>query len=112
MTVMIEPGLLAGAVTPPPSKSQAHRLLIARALAGGEPGRPRPPGGFPGYPGHPGLPEEPAGRGGKLPVLECGESGSTLRFLIPVALALRGGRRVSGTGEADGPAPGALLPDL
>ena len=33
MTVMIEPGLLAGAVTPPPSKSQAHRLLIARALA-------------------------------------------------------------------------------
>ena len=34
MTVMIEPGLLAGAVTPPPSKSQAHRLLIARALAG------------------------------------------------------------------------------
>ena len=33
MTVMIEPGLLAGAVTPPPSKSQAHRLIIAAALA-------------------------------------------------------------------------------
>ena len=33
-TVVIRPGKLAGAVTPPPSKSQAHRLLIARALAG------------------------------------------------------------------------------
>ena len=39
MTVMIEPGLLAGAVTPPPSKSQAHRLLIARALALNSTGR-------------------------------------------------------------------------
>ncbi len=31
-------------------------------------------------------------------MLECGESGSTLRFLIPVALAC-GRRRVSGTGR-------------
>ena len=80
------------------SKSQAHRLLIARALAGENI-------------------DDPAHRadsqdiratrdclkslrkGGKLPVLECGESGSTLRFLIPVALALRGGGVFRGRGR-------------
>ena len=36
MTVTITPTKLAGRVTPPPSKSQAHRLLIAAALAEGE----------------------------------------------------------------------------
>ena len=35
-TVVIRPGKLAGSVTPPPSKSQAHRLIIAAALAQGE----------------------------------------------------------------------------
>ena len=34
MTVTITPSRLAGAITPPPSKSQAHRVLIAAALAG------------------------------------------------------------------------------
>ena len=37
--------------------------------------------------------------GEDLPVLDCGESGSTLRFLIPVALALRGGGRFTGRGR-------------
>ena len=36
MNVTITPGRLAGTVTPPPSKSQAHRALIAAALADGE----------------------------------------------------------------------------
>ena len=36
MTLTITPSRLAGAVTPPPSKSQAHRLLIAAALGSGE----------------------------------------------------------------------------
>ena len=86
MTVMIEPGLLAGAVTPPPSKSQAHRLLIARALAGEN------------------L-DDPAHRADSQDIratrdcLKCGESGSTLRFLIPVALALRGGGVFRGRGR-------------
>ena len=35
MNVTITPTLLHGAVTPPPSKSQAHRLLLAAALADG-----------------------------------------------------------------------------
>ena len=36
MNVTIQPGLLQGAVTAPPSKSHAHRLLIVAALAEGE----------------------------------------------------------------------------
>lgn len=55
MTVMIEPGLLAGAVTPPPSKSQAHRLLIARALAGENIDDPAHPGRIPRISGPPGT---------------------------------------------------------
>ena len=39
MNVTITPGLLRGAITPPPSKSQAHRLLIAAALADGPAGK-------------------------------------------------------------------------
>ena len=35
MDLQITPKKLSGAVTPPPSKSQAHRLLIAAALAEG-----------------------------------------------------------------------------
>lgn len=35
MNVTITPTLLHGAVVPPPSKSQAHRLLLAAALAHG-----------------------------------------------------------------------------
>ena len=38
MDVKITPGPLRGAITPPPSKSQAHRLIIAAALAAGESG--------------------------------------------------------------------------
>ena len=36
LNVTITPAKLSGAVTPPPSKSQAHRFLIAAALAEGE----------------------------------------------------------------------------
>ena len=34
MNLTITPGKLSGTVTPPPSKSQAHRLLICAALRG------------------------------------------------------------------------------
>ena len=36
MDLQIIPKKLSGTVTPPPSKSQAHRLLIAAALGPGE----------------------------------------------------------------------------
>ena len=35
MDLRIEPRRLSGAVTPPPHKSMAHRLIISAALGGG-----------------------------------------------------------------------------
>ena len=35
MNLTITPARLSGTVTPPPSKSQDHRLLLCAALAGG-----------------------------------------------------------------------------
>ena len=35
MKILIKPRLLSGGVTPPPSKSMAHRMLICAALADG-----------------------------------------------------------------------------
>lgn len=115
MTITITPTRLRGAITPPPSKSQAHRLLIAAALAGGE--------------SHitnlsysqdilatlscleqlgAGIVREESAvriqglrpqRAGTLPHLDCRESGSTLRFMIPVALAAAGGGTFTGAGR-------------
>ena len=99
MTVMIEPGLLAGAVTPPPSKSQAHRLLIARALAGENLDDPAHRADSQDIRATRDCLKSLREGEGELPVLECGESGSTLRFLIPVALALRGGGVFRGRGR-------------
>ena len=53
----------------------------------------------------------PAGADG-LPRLDCGESGSTLRFLIPVALTPAGGRPFHRPGAAFGAAPGPLFHPL
>lgn len=113
MDLRIMPGKLSGSVTPPPSKSMAHRLIIAAALSGGistirnvalskdigatlrcmrvmgtgveqlDAHTLRIHGS-----GH-SVPQ--AGIPGGLPHFDCGESGSTLRFLIPVALAVTGG---------------------
>lgn len=120
MDITITPGRLAGAVIPPPSKSQAHRLLIAAALAHGE-----------SMISHVALSQdieatirclEELGAGFSwagdtvtvrgmganamsplrrmaYPRLDCGESGSTLRFLIPIALAVRGGGIFTGRGR-------------
>jgi 3-phosphoshikimate 1-carboxyvinyltransferase len=95
--VRILPSVLRGTLTVPVSKSAAHRALLCAALAG--------QGGI--------LPEretvgddiaatrEAAARllsGGSGPVaLDCRESGSTLRFLIPLAAAL--GRETTFTGR-------------
>ena len=117
MDIRITPKHLTGAVTPPPSKSQAHRLLIAAALAGGVSAvrgvarsqdveatlrcltalggqwRETAPGVL-----------EISGIGdrrlsGELPHLDCGESGSTLRFFLPIALAVAGGGVFTGRGR-------------
>ena len=102
MDIKITPRLLSGRVTAPPSKSVAHRLLICAALAKGESvikrissskdmqatiGCLRALGAQIELKGDTafikGI-EEPA----RECVLDCCESGSTLRFLIPLACAL------------------------
>ncbi len=120
MTLTITPAKLRGAVTPPPSKSQAHRALIAAALADGD-----------STVSNLALSQDVEAtlrcldalraqfcqRAGGItvsgvsanlmsplcrmayPHLDCGESGSTLRFLLPVALAVRGGGVFTGRGR-------------
>lgn len=120
MDLTITPGKLRGRITPPPSKSQTHRMIIAAALSDGICRL-----------SNVGLSQDIEatlhcmralgaeisedgtsiqGVGASLPaaaqrnleeqaVLDCGESGSTLRFLIPIALALKGKGRFTGRGR-------------
>lgn len=120
MTLTITPAKLKGSVTPPPSKSQAHRLLIAAALAQGESvirnvaysqdmdatlrclaelGAEFDRAGDTVTVHGMGANARSADRRMALPRLDCGESGSTLRFLIPIALAVRGGGIFTGRGR-------------
>ena len=120
MNVIITPTQLKGRVIIPPSKSQAHRLIIAAGLAEGESviknvaysqdieatircmtelgatfirdGSTLTVQGM-------GANAMSPNRRMALPHLDCGESGSTLRFLIPVALAVRGGGVFTGHGR-------------
>lgn len=117
MKVNIIPTKLQGTIRPPASKSVAHRLIIAAALScdtcrisefdlsqdilatidcmrtlgarieGGNGRAWKVNGATPGRGFDP------------LPELNCGESGSTLRFLIPVALAVAGGGVFTGRGR-------------
>lgn len=117
MDVRITPRRLSGAVTPPASKSMAHRLIIAASLAAGTSAIRRADfsadieatlrcmqalgarweameGGL-RVTGVGGL-RQPFG---DLPRFDCGESGSTLRFLIPIALAVDRGGVFTGQGR-------------
>ena len=117
MNLTIFPTSLKGTVTPPPSKSIAHRMILAAALSEGQ-----------STIHNAALSEdilatlhcvEVLGASWKLdgstlyisgcgrrridrtePLrFDCGESGSTLRFLIPIALALTGGGTFTGKGR-------------
>lgn len=85
MKIEIIPGSLSGTVRAPASKSHAHRLLIAAALAGGSTGVNI----------HTTSQDIEATKSclaqlsRDIPVLDCGESGSTLRFMLPVTMALK-----------------------
>ena len=120
MTLTITPAPLSGAVTPPPSKSQTHRARIAAALADGESvidhvaysqdieatlrcleelgAEFERRGSTVTVRGMAAGVMSPLRRMA-LPHLNCGESGSTLRFLIPIALAVRGGGHFTGQGR-------------
>jgi len=121
MDIRIEPRLLSGTVIPPPSKSMAHRLIIAAALGGGistiknvafsqdieatlgcmcAMGTGIERIGTDTLRVH-GLGHSisQACTPSELPHFDCGESGSTLRFLIPIALAVSGGGVFTGRGR-------------
>lgn len=102
MDIKITPNKLCGEVTPPPSKSVAHRLIIAAALTHGRSvinnvaysqdimatiEAMRTLGAGITCDGSvvtvDGITDPPA-----TAVIDCGESGSLLRFIIPVACAL------------------------
>ena len=90
MNVIIAPKRLFGSIDAIPSKSHAHRLLIAQKLARIQ-GQSRGDGLV-----IPAFSQDIAATKNCLlqmdkamPFLDCKESGSTLRFLLPVAMALK-----------------------
>ncbi len=112
MNLTLYPAQLKGSVTAPPSKSHAHRLLFAAALAdaptkvllttfsddldatmrclqalGAEISIDRE--------GIVIRPLRPAGN----TLLDCGESGTTLRLLLPIAASLGGNHTFTGSGR-------------
>ena len=106
MRIEIRPGLARGSAAAPPSKSYAHRLLIGAALADGESRLTRIGENQDILATEDGLRALGAEirREGEVTVvrgtgqtirgggtLPCRESGSTLRFLIPVSLLGGGG---------------------
>ncbi len=108
MRAVIEPGRLSGTIRAVASKSQAHRLLICAALADRETeivcresSRDieataeclRALGAGIGYDGGV-FRVRSIGTPAAGARLDCGESGSTLRFLLPVLCALGRGARV------------------
>ena len=118
MKLTIIPTKLQGTVTPPPSKSLAHRLLIAAALSDGRSTitnlgdsqditatRRCLSALGAGIEGLEGNAVRVHGLGssiiqaGPAPILDCGESGSTLRFLIPLALLVNGKAALTGHGR-------------
>lgn len=118
MDLTITPSLLRGSITPPPSKSQAHRLLLAAALSPGVSTIEHIAlsqdieatlrcmaalGAGATWTGESTLRIQglsPTGQAAaELPRFDCGESGSTLRFLIPIALATAGGGVFTGRGR-------------
>ena len=115
MNITITPAKLHGSITPPPSKSQAHRLLMAAALSQGESHITNlsysqdilatldclEQLGTHIQRGDSWVKIRGLSRKNRteLPHLNCRESGSTLRFMIPVALAAAGGGIFTGTGR-------------
>ena len=85
--MLIPPGKRKGTVRPPKSKSHLHRLLIADFLSGGEAWRGAEPGESDDIAATRRCLAALAS-GATEPVLDCGESGSTLRFMRPLAAAL------------------------
>ncbi|MCH5208882.1 MAG: 3-phosphoshikimate 1-carboxyvinyltransferase [Oscillospiraceae bacterium] len=113
MDIKITPKKLCGSVVVPPSKSVAHRMIIAASLAKGRSeisnlfpsvdikatiGCMKALGAEIEYDGNKAVIEGIKNIPDKA-VLDCCESGSTLRFLIPVAAALGVNAEFQGRGK-------------
>ncbi len=85
--VTLNPGPRCGVVTAPPSKSHGHRLLIADFLAG-DTSRLAADENDPADIAATKRCLAALATDAMEPILECGESASTMRFLAPVAAAL------------------------
>ena len=102
MDITIQPGKLCGSITAIPSKSQAHRLLICAAFADGPTTLICPDTnrdieatadclnalGAKITRTEDGYEVKPIGTVPETAVLNCCESGSTLRFMLPIVGAL------------------------
>ena len=113
MNIVIEPSPLKGEIAAIPSKSVAHRMLICAALADG-PTTLRIPKtsddidatadclralGAAITVNNEDYIVEPIAQIENIPLLDCGESGSTLRFLLPVTAAAADRCRFDGHGR-------------
>ena len=113
MDLRLTPKKLCGNVTVPASKSMCHRMVIAAALSDGTSrvnGLSISEDITATLQAVAALGAEYTLNGGSVvigkgkkpqsvPLLDCGESGSTLRFLIPAALALTGEACFTGHGR-------------
>ncbi|MBR3751152.1 MAG: 3-phosphoshikimate 1-carboxyvinyltransferase [Clostridia bacterium] len=93
MQISITPQRLSGKISVPTSKSMGHRIMICRYLASGRISAE----GL--TPSEDIAATERALRGMERGECHCGESGSTLRFMLPVALAKGGRFTFSGEGR-------------
>lgn len=113
MNVIIKPGKVRGSIRVPSSKSIGHRAVICAGLAHGKslissvsPSKDinatinglKQMGVSCQYTGKD-LSVENRGTGTDNPLIDCKESGSTLRFLIPIAIILSGGAVFTGCGR-------------
>lgn len=100
MNIKITPQQLNGTIEAIPSKSHAHRLLIAQKLAALQGGGQAEPLQIPTF-----SEDIDATKGclaqldQDLPRFDCRESGSTIRFMIPVAMALKDEAVFAGSGK-------------
>lgn len=125
---VIHPARLSGTLAAPPSKSAAHRALICAALADGE-SRVSPLADSAdmaatiGVLRAMGAEIASSENGGvtissgrwnreKMALLDCRESGSTLRFLLPVACALGLTATAAGRGRLPERPLGALMEQM
>ena len=100
MEIKITPRKLTGTIEAMPSKSHAHRLLIARKLSELQDGALEGGIEIPAFSDDIEATMACIGQLDKnTPYLECRESGSTLRFMLPVVMALKEHATFLGTGR-------------